>query len=71
MLMQIMSHPEVSKHTNNLLLIDWEDKEIEITQKQDLLTPFLVVQFLHLLKEITRKGLKNLTIRSRKILEIG
>lgn len=58
MLMQIMAHPEVSKHTNNLLLIDWEDKEIEITQKQDLLTPFLVVQFLHLLKEITRKGLK-------------
>ena len=30
MLMQIMVHPEVSKHTNNLLLIDWEDKEIEI-----------------------------------------
>lgn len=58
MLMQIMAHPEVSKHTNNLLLIDWEDKEIEINQKQDLLTPFLVVQFLHLLKEITRKGLK-------------
>ena len=58
MLMQIMSSSEVSKHTNNLLLIDWEDKEIEITQKQDLLTPFLVVQFLHLLKEITRKGLK-------------
>jgi 5-methylcytosine-specific restriction enzyme subunit McrC len=58
MLMQIMVHPEVSKHTNNLLLIDWDDKEIEITQKQDLLTPFLVVQFLHLLKEITRKGLK-------------
>ena len=29
MLMQIMVHPEVSKHTNNLLLIDWEDKEIE------------------------------------------
>ena len=58
MLMQIMSDSEVSKHTNNLLLIDWEDNEIEITQKQDLLTPFLVVQFLHLLKEITRKGLK-------------
>lgn len=58
MLMQIMSHPEVSKHTHNLLLVDWEDKEIEINQKQDLLTPFLVVQFLNLLKEITRKGLK-------------
>ncbi|MCU7616847.1 McrC family protein [Chryseobacterium sp. PBS4-4] len=58
MLMQIMSHSEVSKHTDNLLLIDWDDKEIEVTQKQDLLTPFLVVKFLNVLKDITRKGLK-------------
>ncbi|MEA1850637.1 restriction endonuclease [Chryseobacterium sp. MHB01] len=58
MLMQIMSHPEVSKHTRNLLFVDWEDKEIEITQRQDLLTPFLVVRFLNLLKDIVRKGLK-------------
>lgn len=58
MLMKIMSHSEVSKHTENLLLIDWDDKEIEITQRQDLLTPFLIVKFLNLLKKITRKGLK-------------
>lgn len=58
MLMDIMSHSEVAKETNSLLLIDWEAPEIEIEQKQDLLTPFLVVKFLKLLQDITRKGLK-------------
>ena len=68
MLMQIMSHPEVSKHTDNLLLIDWEDKEIEVTQKQDLLMPFLVVKFLNLLKDIVRKGLKKSYYKEQKNL---
>ena len=58
MLMQIMSHSEVAKETDKLLLIDWEASEILIEQKQDLLTPFLVVKFLNLVKDITRKGLK-------------
>lgn len=68
MLMQIMSHSEVSKHTGNLLLIDWEDKEIEVTQKQDLLTPFLVVKFLNLLRDIVRKGLKKSYYKEQKNL---
>jgi hypothetical protein len=58
MLIQIMSHSEVSKYTGKLLFVDWEDQEILINQKQDLLTPFLVVRFLNLLKDIVRKGLK-------------
>lgn len=58
MLMKIMSHSEVAKETDKLLLIDWEAPEIEIEQKQDLLTPFLVVKFLKLLQGIARKGLK-------------
>ncbi|MCD1118116.1 McrC family protein [Chryseobacterium turcicum] len=58
MLMKIMSHREVAKETDKLLLIDWESTEIEIEQKQDLLTPFLVVKFLKLLQDIARKGLK-------------
>lgn len=58
MLMKIMSHSQISKETDKLLLIDWEMEEIPITQKQDLLTPFLVVKFLNLLKDIARKGLK-------------
>ncbi|WP_293310928.1 5-methylcytosine restriction system specificity protein McrC [Pedobacter sp. UBA5917] len=58
MLLEIMSHTEVAKHTNNLLLIDWVANEIPITQKQDLLTPFLIVKFLKLLQDIVKKGLK-------------
>ncbi|SDH85211.1 McrBC 5-methylcytosine restriction system component [Chryseobacterium taeanense] len=68
MLMQIMSHSEVSRHTENLLLVDWEDHEILINQKQDLLTPFLVVKFLNLLKDITRKGLKKSYYKEQKNL---
>lgn len=58
MLIEIMSHDDVAKETNSLLLIDWKSPEIEIEQKQDLLTPFLVVKFLKLLRDIARKGLK-------------
>jgi 5-methylcytosine-specific restriction enzyme subunit McrC len=41
-----------------LFEIKWQQPEIEIEQKQDLLTPLLVIQFLALLKTIVRKGLK-------------
>lgn len=58
MLVEIMSHADLSSHTDNLLLIDWNKPEIPIQQKQDLLTPFLVVKFLNLLKDIAKKGLK-------------
>lgn len=58
MLMKIMSHNEVAKEADQLLLIDWEESEIQINQKQDLLTPFLVVKFIKLLQDIARKGLK-------------
>ena len=58
MLTELMSHPEISKHTDHLILIDWEARQIPINQKQDLLTPFLIVRFLKLLQGIVRKGLK-------------
>lgn len=58
MLMKIMSHNDLIREADKLLMIDWEMKEIPITQKQDLLTPFLVVKFLKLLQDIARKGLK-------------
>lgn len=52
------SHPEILNYTEGLLHIDWEAPQISIEQKEDILTPFLVVQFLNLLKMIVRKGLK-------------
>lgn len=58
MLMEIMSLPEVAKHSKDVIKIYWEEEEIVITQQQDLLTPFLVVQFLNLVQDIVRKGLK-------------
>lgn len=58
MLFSALKHTEVAKHTDNLFEIKWDKTPIEIEQHQDLLTPLLVVQYLRLVKEIVRKGLK-------------
>lgn len=53
-----LKHPIVAKHTKNLYEIKFNEPRIEMEQKDDRLTPLLVVHFLHLLKTIVRKGLK-------------
>jgi len=58
MLFLALQNPEVAKHTDDLFEIRWDKTLIEITQQQDLLTPLLVIQYLQLVKEIVRKGLK-------------
>lgn len=58
MLFSALKHPEVAKHTDDLFKIKWEKTPIAITQEQDLLSPLLVVQYLRLVKEIVRKGVK-------------
>jgi 5-methylcytosine-specific restriction enzyme subunit McrC len=58
MLFSCLRHSDVAAHTKNLYEIKFEEPYIEIEQKQDLLTPLLVVQFLQMLKVIVRKGLK-------------
>jgi 5-methylcytosine-specific restriction enzyme subunit McrC len=58
MLFSALKHPEVAKHTDDLFEIKWDKTPIEITQQQDLLTPLLVIQYLRIVKEIVRKGLK-------------
>lgn len=58
MLFSALKHPEVAKHTNDLFEIKWDKPAIKIDQKQDLLTPLLVVQFLRLVHRIVQKGLK-------------
>ena len=47
-----------TKYTQNLIKIYWEEPLITIEQQKDRLTPFLIIQFLLLLKHIVRKGLK-------------
>jgi 5-methylcytosine-specific restriction enzyme subunit McrC len=58
MLFSALKHPEIAKHTDDLFEIKWDQTPIAITQEQDLLSPLLVVQYLQLVKEIVRKGVK-------------
>src|SRR5690606_26627606 len=58
MLLSSLKHEAVAKNLEELFVVKWHKPTIQITQKQDLLTPFLVVEFLSLLKQIVRKGLK-------------
>lgn len=58
MLSDAMKHIESTEHLEHLFEIDFESSLIEIDQSKDLLSPLLVVQFLHLLKRIVQKGLK-------------
>lgn len=58
MLFEALKEPENFKHLENLYTIDFKSPLIEIEQFQDKLTPLLLLQFLELLKQIVRKGLK-------------
>lgn len=58
MLFSSLQYIDTSKDLNDLFEIKWKSPEIEITQRKDLLTPLLVIQYLSLLKTIVRKGLK-------------
>lgn len=58
MLLEIYSSFITTKEIGDLVKIDWDVAPIKIKQKDDQLTPFLVVQFLKILQSIVRKGLK-------------
>ena len=58
MLLQVTNVPESNTELKGLIQIDWDAKPIQIEQKDDKLTPFLIVQYLQLVKAIVRKGLK-------------
>ncbi|WP_333888584.1 5-methylcytosine restriction system specificity protein McrC [Sphingobacterium siyangense] len=58
MLLEITSTSESNSELEALVQIDWDSKQIPIEQKDDKLTPFLIVRFLQILKLIVRKGLK-------------
>lgn len=60
MLFQALANPEVANQVDldHLFDIKFAEKQIEIQQEQDLLTPLLVIQFLQVVKQIVRKGLK-------------
>jgi len=58
MLFDALKCPENYEHLDQLCEIDFLRPSIAIEQKQDLLTPLLLVQFINLLKKIVQKGLK-------------
>ena len=58
MLFSALEHDDLAIYTIDLFEIKWDSATIEIEQHQDLLTPLLVVQYLRLVKQIVRKGLK-------------
>lgn len=59
MLSEIVKLPNATKEISELLDIDWNANEIEVEQlENDYLSPFLVIQFIHLMKAIVKKGLK-------------
>ena len=58
MLFEAMQEPQNFKHLDGLCEIYFDKPQIAITQQQDILTPFLIVQYLQILKRIVRKGLK-------------
>ena len=58
MLLEALQEPENLNHLDDLVHIDFHRQYIPIKQKQDMLSPFLIAQFLQLLKRIVQKGLK-------------
>jgi 5-methylcytosine-specific restriction enzyme subunit McrC len=58
MLFDALKHPEAVNCIDDLFVIKFDKEYIEIEQKDDLLTPLLVIQFLQIIKKIVKKGLK-------------
>lgn len=58
MLFEAMQEPQNFDHLDGLFEIYFDKPQIAITQRQDILTPFLIVQYLQILKRIVQKGLK-------------
>ncbi len=58
MLLEALKETENLNHLDHLCEIYFDKPTITIDQKQDLLSPLLVVQYLHLLRRIVQKGLK-------------
>ncbi|MCH3884397.1 McrC family protein [Tenacibaculum aquimarinum] len=58
MLFEALKEIENIGHLDNLYQIDFNAPLIEIEQQQDILSPLLIIEFLTVLKQIVKKGLK-------------
>ena len=58
MLTEALKEPENTEHLDGLLTIDFNAKPIPLEEKEDMLSPFIVAQYLMALKKAVRKGLR-------------
>ena len=58
MLNDALCEKENHEHLKDLVTIDFDSPSIKVNQQQDLLSSFLITEFLNLLQKIVRKGLK-------------
>jgi len=50
--------PLVAKGMNEVYGIEWEQPRIQIEEKDDVLTPLIIMHFLQVVKSLSKKGLK-------------
>lgn len=58
MLNEALAEPDNMGHLTDLLTIHFDKPSIRISQQQDLLSIFLITEYLNILQRIVRKGLK-------------
>lgn len=69
MLFDVSKNPKNLNYLKTLYDVHFNEQQIEIDHEKDLLTPFMIVQFLQILKRIVRKGLKKSYYSVTKNLE--
>lgn len=68
MLFSTLKHSETANLIGDLIVIKWDDPQIEINQKDDMLTPFIIIDFFNVVKAIVKKGLKRSYYRTTETL---
>lgn len=58
MLIEALQEPENIDHLDGLVRIDFNKPSIPVSPQEDMLSPFLIVEFLQSLKRIVKRGLK-------------
>lgn len=68
MLFSCLSYDETARLIKELIVVKWDDPQIEIDQNVDMLTPFIIIDFLNVVKRIVQKGLKKSYYKKTKVL---
>ena len=68
MLFTCLKYSDVADSIGKTVLIRWDEPTIDINQKDDVLTPFIIMDFLNVVRSIVRKGLKKSYYKTTKTL---